>query len=92
MWRLRQSGVIVIPFATRADAWPLELDDAVARVRSESLDAFRKYGQRVDSLCRDEGCTGRLRSGAVVQWGARRHGNAGTYESYGNVVSASCRF
>jgi hypothetical protein len=35
---------------------------------------------------------GRLHVQAVVvQWGARRHGNAGTYGNDGNVVSVSYR-
>ena len=33
-----------------------------------------------------------LRSGAVVQWGARRHGSDGIYGNRGNVVSVTYRF
>ena len=29
---------------------------------------------------------------AQVQWGARRHGNAGIHGNYGNVVSVTDRF
>jgi hypothetical protein len=29
--------------------------------------------------------------GLMVQWGARRYGNAGTYGTYGNVVAVSYR-
>ena len=76
----------------RQVARPRGAREAFARVSSERVHAFSKYGRQVVCPRHLVGYRRELLGGAAVQSGARRHGIDGIHGNLGNMGSVTYRF